>query len=195
MSQLFLKKNGRAVRISRASADKVDDIIRDSSIPDDDWIVIPEYTGIKRSIEGVQKVDDEDKSEQHITNLKNNDNTLEKNNKEYENKIRALVSMHPTEKAKDTNIAASIYLSFTGKKAPESFLVEVKKRQETYFSQNKRHPYANPTCYKDLLPGIEKTPQYENMVSINPLVSHAFIRMAEQVVAESLRTAKALHLV
>lgn len=195
MSQLFLKKNGRAVRISRASADKVDQIIQDTTIPDDDWIVIPEYTGTKKSIEGVQKVDDEDRSEQHFSNLKNNDDTLEKSNKDYENRVRTLVSTHPTEKAKNINIAASIYLGFTGKKAPESFLLEVKKRQEIYFSQNKRHPYANPTCYKDLLPGIEKTPQYENMVHVKPLVSHASIRLAERIVVEALRTAKALHLV
>ena len=195
MSLLFLKKGGRALKVSRASADKVEKIIQDITIPDDDWIVIPEYTGIKRSIEGIQKVDDEDRSEWHIETLQDKEKQLQKFNKDYEDYIAEQCDTPVSVKSKNTNIAATIYMGMTGYRAPEKFLLEVVKRQEIYFSTHSRYPYANPECYKDLIPKVEKSKSYETMVELKPLVSHASVRFAEHAVGEAFRTAKALHLI
>lgn len=90
--------------------------------------------------------------------------------------------MPPHERAQDLNIAHHVWYAHTGERIPKEKQQQFIDRQEQYFVDNPHRAWANPTCYKDLIPKA-KEEKFERPYSMKSLISENAMRMVERVLA------------
>lgn len=118
-------------------------------------------------------------------------NTIENNETEedYIGKRFSLANKPAEEKAKNLHIATLVWWSYTGQRnIPEEMKPQIEQRQLKFFKGNKRHAYANPICYKDLIPLDEgKRPVIEGRENIKRIDALARGRSATEFVERVLQ--------
>lgn len=90
--------------------------------------------------------------------------------------------MPPHERAKDLNIAHHVWYAHTGERIPKDKQQAILDRQEQYFVDNPHRAWANPICYKDLIPKAKEV-KMERPFPLKNLISEHAMRVVERVLA------------
>ncbi len=110
-------------------------------------------------------------------------------NEEFKKEKARLLRLTPQERAKDTNIAETLWLAIHNRRMTETERAVVIKKQETFFLANPTWAEAKPSCYltkDDLSRRSSAIDTKADMLSIKDLVAGNVIDLMARQVSNSI---------
>lgn len=108
--------------------------------------------------------------------------------RDYNAMHKSIRSLPPAERAKSLRVAEMMWYGLTGEsEMPPSVVPKIVKAQEKYFKENPNHVYANPICYKKLIPK-----KAEPKMPLGMGMRGFALRLVERLIAADNKVAKYL---
>lgn len=105
---------------------------------------------------------------------------------EYDTYRNNMLSLPIERRAQIMRIPNLIWKSHTKQEMPDETKQLIKERQLAYFKENPKCIYANPKCYRDLMPRPIELHKLENLNPVQNMLPTSTLRLVERMIQTDL---------